>query len=414
MRTTVLLAPCIVGAALLLAVSCSKESSPTSSTPVPDAPVLTSVVAGDGRATVSWSPDSSATSYNLYYRTGTTVDTATGTKITGVVSPEQVTGLTNGVQYAFALSAVNGGGESPLSAVMTATLPATAAPNAPTVASVTAGGGYAIVNWSGVAGAATYNLYYEAGAVVDTATAIKLTGAVSPMRIDSLTNDTLCAFALVAINSIGASPLGAVQTAMPEIVADTDGNVYQTVTIGTLVWMAQNLRTTKYNDGRSIPLDTTNVQWSGADTGACCFYNNDTTTANRVIYGALYNWYAVDSGKLAPTGWHVPADSDWAKLIAHLGGESEAGGKLKESGTAHWASPNTGATDEARFTALPGGCRLANGTFSSIGYYGHWWSATVDDHANSWYRSLNYGYALAFNGINGKQNGFSVRCVRDP
>jgi uncharacterized protein (TIGR02145 family) len=137
-------------------------------------------------------------------------------------------------------------------------------------------------------------------------------------------------------------------------VTDIDGNIYHTVTIGTQVWMVENLKTTKYRNGDPIPNVTGNA-WAALTTGAYCWYNNDAATY-KATYGALYNWYAVaDSRNIAPTGWHVPTDAEWTTLTTFLGGESVAGGKLKETGTNHWTSPNTGATNETGFTALPGG-----------------------------------------------------------
>ncbi|MCB9001260.1 MAG: fibrobacter succinogenes major paralogous domain-containing protein [Bacteroidales bacterium] len=157
-------------------------------------------------------------------------------------------------------------------------------------------------------------------------------------------------------------------------VTDIDGNTYITVTIGNQVWMAENLKTTHYNDGTAIPNVTDGNEWAALTTGAYCWYSN--ATAYKDTYGALYNWYAVNTGKLAPTGWHVATDAEWTTLTTYLGGESVAGGKLKETDTTHWASPNTGATNETGFTALPGGYRGRGGAFGGIGGYGYWWSAT--------------------------------------
>jgi len=193
-------------------------------------------------------------------------------------------------------------------------------------------------------------------------------------------------------------------------VTDIDGNVYHTVTIGTQVWMAENLKTTRYNDGTAIPFVTDSIAWSHLTTPGYCWYNDSAIYGNT--YGALYNWFAVNTGKLAPTGWHVPSDSEWTVLINYLGGDSVAGGKLKEAETAYWASPNTGATDETGFTALPGGWRYI-GTFGTIGDLGNWWSATAYDAANSWYRYMNYSNAHVSRFYYLSQNGFSVRCVRD-
>lgn len=199
---------------------------------------------------------------------------------------------------------------------------------------------------------------------------------------------------------------------------DQDGNKYATITIGTQTWMAENLRTTKYKDGTPIPYVTDENDWDNLRTGAYCNYNNTINIDTISTYGRLYNWYAVNTGKLAPNGWHVPTDEEWTTLTDYLGGESVANGKLKETGTTHWNSSNTGVTNESGFTALPGGYRYYNGPFYEFGEDGRWWSATVwSDTENitgtAWYRYMDcsssdvgrYGFE--------KPSGFSVRCVKD-
>jgi uncharacterized protein (TIGR02145 family) len=197
---------------------------------------------------------------------------------------------------------------------------------------------------------------------------------------------------------------------------DIDGNVYKTVTIGTQVWMAENLKTTRYNDGTAIPLVTNFDTWSASTTDAYCWYNNDST--NKEVYGALYNWYTVNTKKLCPAGWHVPADAEWTTMANYLEGENVTdskltGGKLKEKGTTHWKSPNTGATNESGFTALPGGYRSYNGSFNFIEISGYWWSSTEYSATNVYFWSIRYKYNLVYKYISDKPNGFSVRCLRD-
>jgi len=195
-------------------------------------------------------------------------------------------------------------------------------------------------------------------------------------------------------------------------IRDADGNVYTSVTIGTQVWMVENLKTTKYNDGTGIPLVTDDVQWSNLATGAFCWYENNIS--NKDIYGALYNWHAVSTGNLCPIGWHVPTDAEWTTLTTYLGGESVAGGKLKETGTTHWTTPNTDATNEMGFTALPGGS-LYNpvGAYDGNGGNGHWWSSNSNSILNAWIMVMFYGNASVAMGSFGKHGGCSVRCVKD-
>lgn len=195
-------------------------------------------------------------------------------------------------------------------------------------------------------------------------------------------------------------------------ITDKDGNVYHQVTIGTQVWMVENLKTTKYNDGTAIPLVTEPATWSDLAAPGYCWYNNDPATYKNT-YGALYNWFAVNTGKLAPVGWHVPTDAEWTALATFLGGEAVAGGKLKETGTVHWQSTNAGATNEIGFTALPGGDRYIGGTFQDLSELGSWWSSSEYSADNAWKRNINYGNAYLNAGKGTKGTGYSVRCIKD-
>ncbi len=216
------------------------------------------------------------------------------------------------------------------------------------------------------------------------------------------------------------------------IVTDMDGNVYKTVKIGDQWWMAENLRVTHYQNGETIPNITNNVQWANDLLGGSCIYNNGIIYNNPPIvyltaYGRLYNWHAViHSGGIAPKGWHVPTDSEWKKLEINLGmnltdldnknwrgGASNVGGKLKEVGTALWASPNTGANNEFGFTALPGGYRSANGDFDSFDTRTDFWSSTEYDISEAWKRHLHSQNPGISRDIGAKQNGFRIRCVKD-
>ncbi|HAQ17773.1 MAG TPA: hypothetical protein DCR40_00905 [Prolixibacteraceae bacterium] len=195
-------------------------------------------------------------------------------------------------------------------------------------------------------------------------------------------------------------------------VADIDGNVYHTVKIGTQTWMVENLKTTKYNDGISIPYVTDNKIWESLVTPGYCWYNNNIGFKNP--YGALYNWYAINTGKLAPKGWHVPSDSEWTILVDYLGGKAIASAKLRESGTMHWTNSNTG-TNETGFTALPGSNRSSSGTFFSIGLSAYWWNSSEFSTNNQTFGGFrNMGNATDIGeGSSVKQSGFSIRCVKD-
>lgn len=192
---------------------------------------------------------------------------------------------------------------------------------------------------------------------------------------------------------------------------DIDGNTYRTVTIGTQTWMAENLKVSTYNDGTAIPNVTGNTAWSTLTSGALCDFEN--TPPNSDIYGKLYNWYAVNTNKLGPTGWHIPTDAEWTELTDYLVGETVAGGKLKEIGATHWFTPNVGATNETGFTALPGGYRHVYGLFEHKGINGRWWTASEYNADKAWSRSMDYINNSVFSYTDFKQWGFSVRLVKD-
>lgn len=154
-------------------------------------------------------------------------------------------------------------------------------------------------------------------------------------------------------------------------VKDIDGNVYHVIKIGSQVWMKEDLKTTRYNDGTAIPYVAGDKEWAALRSDAYCWYNNDESY--KSVYGALYNWYTVNRGNICPTGWHVSSNSDWEELIDFCGGWDVAGGKLKEAGTAHWEAPHFGATNETGFTALPAGGRGREGWFYGIGHFDGWW-----------------------------------------
>jgi uncharacterized protein (TIGR02145 family) len=350
--------------------------------------------------------------------TKTTDGTGTGIFISSI------TALTAGQVYYVKAYAANSAGTAygnEISFTSTTTIP-----GAPTIGTATAGNAQATVTFTVPIsnGGSTITGY----TVTSVPGGLTGTGTASPITVTGLTNGTAYTFTVTAINAIGnsaaSSASNSVTPAIPTPVSDIDGNVYNTITIGTQVWMAGNLKTTKYNDGTTIPNITDYTVWAALTTGA---YSDDImNAANSTIYGRLYNWYAVDNnaatkvasngGKnVCPTSWHVPTDTEWTTLTTYLGGESVASGKLKETGTTHWLTPNTGATNETGFTALPGGNRSSNGAYGYVGSGGNWWSSAEYSTTGAWFRDMGYdNAAVVRNGYDGsKRYGFSVRCVRD-
>ena len=206
--------------------------------------------------------------------------------------------------------------------------------------------------------------------------------------------------------------------------------VLPSVTIGTQIWQSTNLDVTTYSDGTPIPQVTSSSAWANLTTGAWCYYNNDS--ANNAVYGKLYNWYAVAGiydapslanpvlrKNLAPTGWHVPTDTEWSTLMNSVDPNSNgglyspnaAGGPLKEAGSTHWWAPNTAATNSSGFTGLPEGSRSSGGSFGDIQNYGEWWTSSEYDTTIAWCRFLYSNYSSATRNNYAKSYGFSVRCL---
>ncbi len=207
-------------------------------------------------------------------------------------------------------------------------------------------------------------------------------------------------------------------------ISDYDGNIYNTVLIDSMCWMQENLRTTHYADGTTL-LDGTNAGDISGDYISKYYFDFNNDTANTTIYGKLYTWAAMMNGAsgsssvpsgiqgVCPNGWHVPSDDEWTDLTDYFGGLTIAGGKLKEAGTEHWSSPNTGASNESGFTALPGGYRYSVGSFGGLGHFAEFWTSTESINNTSWFRTLYFQSNSVIRGNDTKAFGFSVRCIKD-
>jgi uncharacterized protein (TIGR02145 family) len=225
----------------------------------------------------------------------------------------------------------------------------------------------------------------------------------NPLTITMEGNKTLKAtFSNFIVNADGVSGK----------LSDIDNNVYTVVKIGNQWWMAENLRTTKLNDGTNIQRVTLNDVWQNLKTPGYCWYDNNALSY-KVPFGAFYNWYTVETGKLCPQGWHVPTNDDWYILINYLGGYQVAGGKLKSTSLRYpWYSPNTGATNESGFSAVPSASRLSDGEFGPLGIYAIWWnSIRIIDSAIAY--GVDYDDADVYLGDIDFENGLSCRCIKD-
>ena len=381
---------------------------------------LSSVVTFEYGTTTSYGSTATATQSPVTGNTGTNVSA-------------DIIGLTEGTTYHFRVKAVNSLGTTNGSDLTFTTLG-----QVPTVTTLAATGITSIaaqLNGSVNANYLSSVVTFEYGTTTSygstaTATQSPVTGNTVTnvsSTITGLTAGTVYHFRVKAVNSLGTSNGSDITftTFSLVTVTDFDGNIYNTITIGTQLWMAENLKTTNYNDGTAIPNVTDNTAWEHLTTGAYSDYNN--TPANSTTYGRLYNWYAVDNnaatkvasngGKnVCPTDWHVPTDAEWTTLTDYLGGVSIAGGKLKETGTTHWQNPNTGATNETGFTALPSGSRADHGTYYDIELEGYWWSSTYYAFSlwpDAYYREVIYNSSLVSRDYLGVEYGYSVRCLRD-
>ena len=237
-------------------------------------------------------------------------------------------------------------------------------------------------------------------------------------RIEGLTTNTKYYARALATSTEGTGYGDEIEFTTNNTIMDIDGNVYNTVSLGTQVWIVENLKTTKYNDGSDISI--INTGWAGLETPGYCWY--EFSVANKNKYGALYNWPSLDSKKLCPTGWHVPTNSEWIALFDYLGGEDNAGSFLKAVGD-NWDTPNSGATNYSGFCALPGGASSAtSGYFKLKEVQGIWWSSTIDysfdvDQGMIIIQTMFYNSSIIVSGgflsKGGPINFLSVRCIKD-
>jgi uncharacterized protein (TIGR02145 family) len=211
-------------------------------------------------------------------------------------------------------------------------------------------------------------------------------------------------------NSVGTSYGSQIVFTTAITITDIDGNIYETIQIGNQLWMAENLKVTRYRDGTAIPYVTDNTQWGNLKTGARSIYEN--ISDNNTLYGQLYNWYAVNNSRqLCPIGWHVPTHEEWNQLTNFLG--DNAGGKMKATGTQFWVSPNTDASNQSGFTGLPGGYRAISGNYTGLGSYGAWWSSSQIWMISAWGKTLSFNSGNLFSSEIPNELGLYVRCIRN-
>ncbi|OFX33335.1 MAG: hypothetical protein A2X08_15045 [Bacteroidetes bacterium GWA2_32_17] len=411
----------VMGVLLMLTNSCKKKDD-DSPTPTGDVPVLSSIaiinitqataycrsnITSDGGSTVTvrglcWSTNQTPTLSDNF------IDDGTGTGIFSIT----ISGLSASTTYyvrAYATNSIGTGYGSVISFI-TASGPVpvltTNKISDITTNSATCGGNISSDGGNTVISRGVCWNTNTLPTISDNKTTDSSGIGSFPSNITGLSVNTIYYVRAYAANSAGISYGNEfIFKTYTGTVTDIDSNVYNTITIGTQVWMVENLKTTKYRDGTDIPNVTVDTVWNILTTGAYCDYNN--TPSNSVTYGRLYNWYAAtDAHNICPTGWHIPTDAEWTTLTTYLGGENVAGGKLSTD----W---NIIGTNESGFTALPGGHRSINGSFYDKGYDAYWWSSTEEGTGDAWYRLVHYYNSHAGRNNNGKPTGFSVRCVRN-
>jgi uncharacterized protein (TIGR02145 family) len=244
----------------------------------------------------------------------------------------------------------------------------------------------------------------------------------------SLRNFCICTFIITGILLVlspgckkdNSGSTGGTSTAIfnPDLTYGTMTDQYvnkcKTIQIGTQVWMAENLKVTKYRNGDLIGSTTQSTLSISGETNPKYQWPGMNDENQVATYGRLYTWFAVtDNRNIAPAGWHVASYAEWITLRDNLGGESTAGGKLKETGTTHWLNPNFGATNESGFTALPAGPREPSGVFYTDGQNTNWWTLTEKTASNAWHAYAERSSGSLFLLSSNKSVGYAVRCIKD-
>jgi uncharacterized protein (TIGR02145 family) len=358
-----------------------------------------------GQVIWTWNAVAGASGYKWSATNNYSTATDMGTSLT-----KSETGIACGTAYTRYVWSYNSCSFS-FSATLTETIPASA-PSTPAAGTHVSTKTQITWNWNTVSGAKGYRW----SNLNDFATATEM--GLSTSKVEgSLTCGTPYTRYAWAYNGCGYStPVTLTQSTLACLICGyaitdpRDGKTYNTVLIGTQCWFLQNLNVgTRINGSQN--------QTNNGIIEKYCYSDNE---ANCNTYGGLYQWdelmqYVSTEGAkgLCPDGWHIPTDAEWSTLTTYLGGESVAGGKMKEAGTSHWASPNTGATNSSGFTALPGGYRDSDGSFYLLTYYAYFWSSSQYDATYAWYRGLNYNYEFVGRYYYDKTLGFSCRCLQD-
>jgi uncharacterized protein (TIGR02145 family) len=400
--------------------SCTTSSSDNNTTAViPAAPSnLSGTVVSTTQINLSWTDNaSSETGFKIERKTGTGSYAIVGTVNADIVIYND-SGLTPSTSYTYRVYSYNSAGNSTtnsnevtLTTDSVSSLPTLTTTVASTIATTTAVSGGTISS-DGGATITARGICWSTTANPTIALTTKTTdGAgtgIFTSNLTALSANTTYHVRAYATNSVGTAygneiTFVTTSASLCGNVNDIDGNTYSSVTIGTQCWMQKNLTVSKYRNGDPIPQVTDPTAFANLTTGAWCYYNNDTV--NGAIYGKLYNWYAVNDPRgLAPTGYHVATDTEWLTLTTYLGGLLSSGGKMKETGTAHWLTPNTGATNSSGFTAFGP---------ASLTYEGRWWTSTEYTSLLGWDFRLYNDSILVSRNYNYKSDGYPVRCIKD-